>query len=91
MTAGTTKSMITISLRLGKLLAILLIGIIKTPFHILGVLGQMFVGLGDYSSGGRSDYNIGNPQPIVRPESYRTMKRRNRMMCKFDHKKDEAE
>lgn len=41
--------------------------------------------IGDFGSSGRSDYNIGSPEPTLRPENYRTMKRRNRLMRKFDH------
>ncbi len=44
-----------------------------------------------FGSGGRSDYNIGTPQPTTRPESYRKMKRRNRLIRKFDHKSDQEE
>ncbi len=44
--------------------------------------------IGNSGSSGRSDYNIGSPQSTVRPESYRKMKRRNRLMRKFDHKSD---
>ncbi|PHR91005.1 MAG: hypothetical protein COA69_13185 [Robiginitomaculum sp.] len=42
----------------------------------------------DLRGGGHSGFNLGRPPPTIRPESYRTMKRRNRLMRKYDHKKD---
>ena len=60
-------------------------------FAVMHGFERMIDKVGNMGGSGRSDYNIGNPDPTTRSESYRKMKRRNRLMRKFDHKRDDGE
>jgi hypothetical protein len=59
--------------------------IISYPFVILIEMSKGVFG----HDNPQPHYWRGDTKPITRPESYRTLKRRNRLIRKFDHKKDE--
>jgi hypothetical protein len=69
----------------GQIIARNTLKVISFPFV---VILEMSKGVFDQPNKTASRYWKGMPTRTLRPESYRTLKRRNRLMRKYSHKND---